>query len=88
MEERRLGPVVGLGTWQTFDGDAALAGALLDVASTAGVRVLDTSPMYGRAEESLAAALKGRRDVFEVATKIWSDSVSEGRRQFARQLGW
>ena len=25
MEERRLGPVVGLGTWATFDGDAALA---------------------------------------------------------------
>jgi diketogulonate reductase-like aldo/keto reductase len=88
LAERRLGPVVGLGTWQTFDGDAALAGALLDVASAAGVRVVDTSPMYGRAEESLAAALQGRREAFEVATKIWSESVSEGRRQFARQVGW
>lgn len=25
MEERRLGPVVGLGTWATFDADADLA---------------------------------------------------------------
>ena len=25
MEERRLGPVVGLGTWNTFDADASLA---------------------------------------------------------------
>jgi diketogulonate reductase-like aldo/keto reductase len=87
LAERRLGPVVGLGTWRTFDGDAALASELLDVAATAGVRVVDTSPMYGRAEEALATALDGRRDAFDVATKIWADSVSEGRRQFARQLG-
>ena len=25
MEERRLGPVVGLGTWRTFGGDAGTA---------------------------------------------------------------
>jgi hypothetical protein len=27
---RRLGPVVGLGTWSTFDADAALAKRVVD----------------------------------------------------------
>ena len=47
MEERRLGPVVGLGTWNTFRDDAALAGAVVAAAFAAGVRCFDTSPMYG-----------------------------------------
>jgi aryl-alcohol dehydrogenase-like predicted oxidoreductase len=82
MEERRLGPVVGLGTWSTFGGDRALAGELVSTALAAGVRVFDTSPMYGQAEASLAAALAGRREDAVVATKIWTPSVAEGRRQF------
>jgi len=32
MEERRLGPVVGLGTWSTFDHDASLAREVVDAA--------------------------------------------------------
>ena len=47
MEERRLGPVVGLGTWRTFDDDMSLAGQVVDVSLAAGVRLFDTSPMYG-----------------------------------------
>ena len=86
--ERRLGPVVGLGTWQTFDGDAALAATLLDALTAAGARVVDTSPMYGRAESALGTALEGRRADIDVATKIWAESVAEGRAQFARQIGW
>ena len=88
LEERRLGPVVGLGTWNTFDADAALARRLVDAAVEARVRVLDTSPMYDGAEASLAAALAGRRDEIEVATKIWAQSTAEDREQFARQLDW
>jgi diketogulonate reductase-like aldo/keto reductase len=88
MEERRLGPVVGLGTWSTFDRDAALAGEVVAAALGAGVRVFDTSPMYGGAEASLSEALAGRRDEAVVATKIWSHSVEEGREQFRRQLEW
>lgn len=88
MEERRLGPVVGLGTWNTFDGDAALAREVVGAALGAGVRVFDSSPMYGGAEASLAAALDGRRDDAAVATKIWTGSVEEGREQFRRQLEW
>ncbi len=88
MEERRLGPVVGLGTWNTFGGDDALAISIVDAAFAAGTRLLDSSPMYRGAEASLASALAGRRDDAIVATKVWSPSVDEGRAQFARQLEW
>ena len=88
MEERRLGPVVGLGTWNTFGGDAVLAKEVIGAAVEAGCRVVDTSPMYGGAEASLAAALEGRRDEVDVATKIWADSAEEGKAQFAAQLRW
>ena len=88
MEERRLGPMVGLGTWNTFGGDAALARDVVGAAIDAGVSLFDTSPMYGGAEASLASALEGRRDQAVVATKIWAPSVEEGRDQFRRQLSW
>ena len=88
MEQRGLGPVVGLGTWNTFGDDAALARSVVGAALAAGCRLLDSSPMYGGAERSLAAALEGRREHAVVATKIWAPSVDEGRRQFARQVGW
>src|SRR3954447_20108584 len=88
MEERRVGPLVGVGTWQTFGGDADGARRVVTAAFEAGTRVVDSSPMYGGAEASLADALEGRRQEAIVATKIWSQSVDEGRAHFARQLEW
>jgi diketogulonate reductase-like aldo/keto reductase len=88
MEERRLGPVVGLGTWNTFGGDAGLARLVVDAALEAGSKVADSSPMYREAERSLATALDGRREQAVVATKIWARSVAEGRSQLVRQLEW
>jgi diketogulonate reductase-like aldo/keto reductase len=88
MEERRLGPVVGLGTWNTFDRNARLAHEVVGAGLDAGCRLVDSSPMYGGAEESLAAALTGRRDEAVVATKIWAPTVEAGREQFRRQVGW
>ena len=85
---RRLGPVVGLGTWSTFDNDAELASRVVDAAFSAGTRLIDSSPMYGGAERALGAALEGRRDEAIVATKIWARSVDEGRAQLANQLEW
>jgi diketogulonate reductase-like aldo/keto reductase len=89
MQQRRLGPVVGVGTWNTFDTDARLACEIVDAAADAGVRLFDTSPMYHGAERALAAALDGRRrpDV-TVGTKIWARSLEEGREQYRRQLDW
>jgi aryl-alcohol dehydrogenase-like predicted oxidoreductase len=86
VEERRLGPVVGLGTWNTFGGDDELAGDVVQAAWGAGTRVFDSSPMYGRAERSLAAAFEGRREEAVVATKIWAPTVEQGMHQFAEQL--
>jgi diketogulonate reductase-like aldo/keto reductase len=88
MEERRLGPVVGLGTWRTFDRDAALARDVVHAALDAGIRVIDSSPMYGGAESSLASVLAGRRRQAVVATKIWAGTVAEGREQYRRQFDW
>jgi diketogulonate reductase-like aldo/keto reductase len=85
MEERRLGPVVGLGTWNTFGGDAALARDVVDAALETGVEVFDSSPMYRGAEASLGSALQGRGTV---ATKIWAQYVEEGREQYRRQREW
>jgi len=88
MEERRLGPVVGLGTWNTFGGDEPLAREVVGAAFESGTRLFDSSPMYGGAERSLGLALSARRAESLVATKIWSHSVEDGRAHFARQLDW
>jgi diketogulonate reductase-like aldo/keto reductase len=88
MEARKLGPVVGLGTWSTFDGDAGLARQVVGAAFDAGVRLFDSSPMYGGAERALGEALAGRRQDAAVATKVWATTVEEGLHQFDRQLAW
>jgi diketogulonate reductase-like aldo/keto reductase len=88
VEKRRLGPVVGLGTYRTFEGDVARARDVVDAALRSGVRSFDSSPMYGPAEETLGAALDGQRSGATVATKIWTPSVEEGRRQYETQRGF
>jgi diketogulonate reductase-like aldo/keto reductase len=85
QESRRLGPVVGLGTWATFDDDATLARAVTRAALESAVTVFDSSPMYGGAERSLGAALNGARQGTTVATKIWAPDVGQGRRQYDAQ---
>jgi diketogulonate reductase-like aldo/keto reductase len=86
IEERKLGPVVGLGTWNTFGGDEELARDVVGAALAVGTRLFDSSPMYGHAERSLAAVLEGRRDQAIVATKIWAPTVEQGRAQYEDQL--
>jgi aryl-alcohol dehydrogenase-like predicted oxidoreductase len=95
MEHRRFGrtdlqvPVIGLGTWQTFDvGPAEEDGArdVVEAVWTGGTRFFDSSPMYGRAEGVLGRALGVHRGEAFVATKIWTGSAAEARRQFDDQL--
>ena len=69
-----------MGTWRTFD-TAEDRGQLVGATLAAGITLFDSSPMYGRAESVLAPALQGRRDQVQVATKIWTESADEGRRQ-------
>jgi aryl-alcohol dehydrogenase-like predicted oxidoreductase len=91
VERRTLGrngievPVIGMGTWKTFDTDDDRV-PIVDEALAAGVDLFDSSPMYGKAEVTLAAALRGRREKALVATKVWTDSAEEGRRQAEHAL--
>jgi aryl-alcohol dehydrogenase-like predicted oxidoreductase len=97
MERRTLGragvelPVVGLGTWETFDlpdDRQHVADEVVEATFAGGGRVVDSSPMYGRAERILGRALSGRRDQAFVATKIWTPSTTEGRAQLEAQLSY
>jgi aryl-alcohol dehydrogenase-like predicted oxidoreductase len=95
METRRFGrtgwevPIVGLGTWQTFDlppDQQQIADDIVDTVWEAGTRFFDSSPMYGRAERILGRALTDHRPDAIVATKIWTSSATEARAQFADQM--
>jgi aryl-alcohol dehydrogenase-like predicted oxidoreductase len=96
MEFRDLGhsglrvPVIGMGTWQTFDvfgkEDQAERRELVRQALDRNIRVFDSSPMYGEAERVLGAALVGQRKRAIVATKVWSTDVAEGHAQIDRAL--
>lgn len=83
-------PVVGLGTWRRLEAAAAGGrhGELIDTAIAAGIRLIDTSPMYGAAERLLADALKGKRERVVVADKVWTPSPDEGAAQLARTVDW
>jgi aryl-alcohol dehydrogenase-like predicted oxidoreductase len=97
MERRSLGktgaevPVVGLGTWLTFDlgpDRQATADAVVQAALASGTRLFDSSPMYGRAQEVLGQAVDGRRDDAFIASKIWTPSQEQGRFQLEAQLDY
>jgi diketogulonate reductase-like aldo/keto reductase len=81
-------PVIGAGTWQTFDvgDDPAARAALREVLKTfveLGGRVIDSSPMYGSSESVLGdlVAELGLRDKLFMATKVWTSGREEGIRQ-------
>jgi diketogulonate reductase-like aldo/keto reductase len=86
-------PVIGLGTWQTFDvgTSAAERGPLEEVLSTfvkLGGRVVDSSPMYGRAEGvvgALAEKLGLHRSLF-LATKVWTRGKEAGIKSMERSI--
>jgi aryl-alcohol dehydrogenase-like predicted oxidoreductase len=93
MQRRQLGAggpevsVVGMGTWQTLDvadGRDDVVTAALDAGST----FVDSSPMYGEAERTLAQGLGDRRDEAFVATKLWTADDAEAERQAERALRW
>ncbi len=81
-------PVVGVGTWQTFDIGNSRAELdprkeVLRILFEAGGKVVDSSPMYGRAE-AVAGTLLGEmkaRDKAFVATKVWTSGEAAGIRE-------
>jgi aryl-alcohol dehydrogenase-like predicted oxidoreductase len=91
VDRRQLGstaltvPVVGMGTWRTFDTEEDRR-PLVEAAIASGIDLFDSSPMYGRAEETLARALRGLRDRVLIATKIWTSDPFQGRAQVEHAL--
>jgi aryl-alcohol dehydrogenase-like predicted oxidoreductase len=86
-------PVIGLGTWQVFDvgpSEKERAGVkgVLEAFVAAGGRVVDSSPMYGRAEEVVGdlAAASGIRDRLFLASKVWTRGHDAGVRQVESSL--
>ena len=86
-------PVVGLGTWQTFDVGAsekerAPRRQVLETFYAGGGRVIDSSPMYGKAEGvsgDLIAAQAARDKTF-IATKVWTSGRAAGAQQLETSL--
>src|SRR5271165_5493155 len=84
-------PVIGLGTWRAFDRDSGETGKgplreVLQLLLDVGGRIIDTSPMYGRAEAvtgDLLAELAARPRVF-LATKVWTTGRERGIEQMRR----
>ena len=84
-------PVIGLGTWRAFDVDLAsdIRRQLEEVLSLfvkLGGRVIDSSPMYGRAEKvigDLTTALGIREKLF-LATKVWTRGKENGIKSIER----
>jgi diketogulonate reductase-like aldo/keto reductase len=81
-------PVVGLGTWQTFDigndpKERAEREAVLEELFRAGGSVIDSSPMYGRSEGVVGylVAKMGEREQAFLATKVWTRGEEAGIRQ-------
>ena len=85
-------PVIGIGTWENFDVGpkaperAALAEVLKNLFA-AGGRVIDSSPMYGKAEGMVGALLAALPTANPfLATKVWTSGKREGIAQMERSL--
>jgi diketogulonate reductase-like aldo/keto reductase len=86
-------PIIGLGTWQTFDvgpsqAERAPLKAVLQEFAALGGRLIDSSPMYGNSETvagDLMADLKLRQKLF-VATKVWTSGKQDGIAQMKESI--
>ncbi len=86
-------PIVGLGSWQTFDigASAAERAPLKEVLRRfvqLGGSLIDSSPMYGRAEAvigNLTSELHLREQLF-LATKVWTTGRQAGIDSMERSL--
>lgn len=86
-------PVIGMGTWQTFDvgNDASLKDhrtRILREFFKGGGGIIDSSPMYGSSESVVGYGLEklNKPDSLFSATKVWTSSTEKGRRQIEQSL--
>ena len=82
-------PVIGMGTWRTFD--TSERAALVEVVRTlldAGGKAIDSSPMYGRSETTVGEVLRelgGTKRAF-LASKVWTSGRDEGVAQMRESI--
>jgi diketogulonate reductase-like aldo/keto reductase len=81
-------PVVGLGTWQTFDvgeseGERTPLKAVLKTLIEKGGSVVDSSPMYGSSEKVVGdlSTEIGLNEKLFIATKVWTSGEVDGIQQ-------
>lgn len=86
-------PVIGMGSSRTFDvsDDQRMLSNLAQVLQAffdQGGAVIDSSPMYGRAEQVLGDLLKTTRhkQALFAATKVWIDGQQAGVEQMQRSM--
>ncbi len=84
--------VIGLGTWQAFDvssqQESDVLSNVINGMHKAGGKLIDSSPMYGRAEEVvgvISEAASIQNDFF-YATKVWTQGREGGIRQMNDSL--
>src|SRR3954471_2650165 len=86
-------PIIGLGSWQVFnvgpemDERRPLEEVLARFVALGG-RVVDSSPMYGRAEQVVGdiAAKLGLHSSLFLATKVWTTGKAEGIASMERSM--
>jgi diketogulonate reductase-like aldo/keto reductase len=86
-------PVIGLGTYIVFDipDDAesiASRRALVELMLEKGASLIDSSPMYNRAEGVIGKVIEttGNREKLFLATKVWTSGKSSGVMQMQRSI--
>ncbi|MBP0903454.1 aldo/keto reductase [Mariniflexile gromovii] len=84
----QLLPVIGLGTWQTFDVDNSepereILSKVLFEMNKLGGQVIDTSPMYGSSERVVGSLTHNQdfEDNLFYATKVWTSGKESGINQ-------
>ncbi len=86
-------PLIGLGTYRVFDvapaaPELAELKAVLAAFVAGSARLVDSSPMYGRAEAVVGELSAGSevRDALFLATKVWTSGRQSGIRQMQESL--
>lgn len=86
-------PVIGCGTWLGFDVGSRPAelpqrAGVLSALFEAGATVIDSSPMYGSAEQVVGQLLddSGTRAQAFIATKVWTSGKRAGIEQMERSF--
>ena len=83
-------PAIGMGSANTFnveDEDGlGVRREIIDNCIESGSTFIDTSPMYGRAEQCLGVSMEGKTGQFQFATKVWAVGRETGQRQIKRSF--